>query len=128
MFLRHALALTLALALPLAGALAAPPAPAPEVAPAEAAPAAHVVEIKVQGGYRPDRVEVPAGVPVVIRFVRTEYAGCTREVVFPSLGLRHALPTDQPVEVALGVLEPGEIAFHCAMNMFRGTVVVRGGE
>ena len=56
------------------------------------------------GGYRPARVEVAAGECVRLRFVRRDYGGCTREVVFPTLGLRRELPTGRPVTVALPAL------------------------
>jgi soluble P-type ATPase len=82
------------------------------------------IEIVVQGGYRPDRIEVRAGAPVRLRFVRHEYSGCTREVVFPSLGIRRELPPHTPVVIDLGVLAPGEYPFECGMGMIRGVLVV----
>ncbi|MCA9569805.1 MAG: cupredoxin domain-containing protein [Myxococcales bacterium] len=100
-----------------------PAEPTPTSETSEAVPEPVVVEVRVQDGYHPDRVSVPAGRPVVLRFLRTEYAGCTREVVFPTRDLRVELPTDQPVDVELGMLEPGELPFHCGMHMNHGTVI-----
>jgi plastocyanin domain-containing protein len=96
--------------LPGGQAFAAPP-PAPQ-------------QIVVEGSYQPDRVVVKEGERVVLRFLRKDYGGCTLEVVFPTLGQRHKLPTNQPVEVDLGTPAAGEIPFHCGMNMIRGVVVV----
>jgi plastocyanin domain-containing protein len=102
----------------LAGVQAfADPAPAAVNQPA-------TVEIVVEGGYHPDRVVVKEGERVRLKFLRKDYSGCTLEVVFPTLGQRHQLPTHQPVEIDLGTPAAGEIPFHCGMNMNRGVVVV----
>jgi plastocyanin domain-containing protein len=84
------------------------------------------IEITVDGGYSPNRIEVRAGTHVRLHFTRHEYSGCTREVVFPTLGLREELPPHETVIIDLGVLPAGEHAFHCGMNMIHGVVVVLG--
>lgn len=109
------------------GLVALAPSVQAEQTPATA-PAPRVVEIKVAGGYHPDRVTVPAGEPVRLAFTRTEYSGCTLEVVFPTLGVRAKLPTNQRVEIDLGPLPAGEIPFHCGMNMVRGTLIVEAKQ
>ena len=83
------------------------------------------IEIVVQGGYRPDRVEVLHGQHVQLKFVRKESSGCTRELVFPALGMRKDLPEGKPVVIQLPKLDPGEYEFTCGMNMVRGKLVVR---
>ncbi len=99
---------------------------------AELVPAAHAeapvreIAITVQGGYKPDRVDVTAGERVRLVFTRTEYTGCTREVVFPELGIRKELPTNQPVAIELPALAAGTYSFHCGMKMIHGSVVVKG--
>lgn len=103
-------------AVPLAVDLLFPPAHA-ESAPRE-------IAVRVQDGYKPDRIEVSAGERVRLVFTRTEYTGCTRELVFPELGIRHELPTNQPVSIDLPVLAPGTYPFHCGMKMTHGTLVV----
>lgn len=99
---------------------------APTGAAAQEAPQAPVreVEVVVDGGYAPSRIELRAGERVRLRFVRRDYGGCTREVVFPTLNLRRELPTGQPVTVDLPALPVGETPFQCGMNMLRGSVVV----
>jgi plastocyanin domain-containing protein len=87
--------------------------------------AAEPVAIEVAGAYRPDRVTVKAGEPIRLVFTRTTWDGCTREVVFPTLGIRKELPTNQPTPVDLPALASGEYAFHCGMNMISGTLVVK---
>jgi plastocyanin domain-containing protein len=83
------------------------------------------IEIIVQGGYKPNRIEVFEGQHVQLRFLRKEAGGCTREVVFPSLGIRKELPEGQPVVIHLPELKAGEYEFKCGMNMIKGKIVVR---
>lgn len=95
-------------------------------AAAQAAPApVREIEIVVQGGYQPSRVVVTEGERVRLRFVRREYTGCTREVVFPSLNLRRELPPNQPVVIELPPLPAGEVPFQCGMHMIHGVLVVQ---
>jgi plastocyanin domain-containing protein len=100
---------------------------APSVARAQTASDAGVreIEVVVDQGYQPSRIEVAQGEPVRLRFIRRDYGGCTREVVFPTLNLRRELPPNQPVVIELPALPPGETPFQCGMNMVRGVVVVR---
>lgn len=93
---------------------------------AAAADTVREVPIVVNGGYTPSRIEVKAGERVRLVFTRTEYTGCTREVVFPELGIRRELPTNQPVGIDLPALAAGTYGFHCGMNMIHGSVVVSG--
>lgn len=114
------ISLTILLAL-LAPALA----PAlPSSAARAAAEATRTIDVVVDGGYTPSRITVRAGERVTLRFVRREYTPCTSEVVFPTLGIRRALPTDELVLVELPALDVGRYAFHCGMNMIHGTIVV----
>ena len=82
------------------------------------------IEIIVEGGYKPNRIEVREGEHVRLKFMRKEYNSCTREVVFAKLGIRKELPPNQPVVIDLPVLAAGEYEFKCGMNMIRGTLVV----
>jgi len=83
------------------------------------------IEVIVQGGYKPNRIEVIEGQHVQLKFVRKEAGGCTREVVFPALGIRKELPEEQPVVIHLPQLKAGEYEFKCGMNMIKGKIVVR---
>ena len=76
-------------------------------------------------GYEPPRLSLRAGAPARITFLRTTDATCGTEVVFPALGIKRALPLNEPVVVELDPLEAGEIAFICGMNMLRGTIVAQ---
>ena len=82
------------------------------------------VEIVVDGSYAPDRIEAQEGERLRLKFVRKDYSGCTREVVFPTLNIRRELPTNKVVLIELPALAPGPIEFRCGMNMVRGTIIV----
>jgi Cu+-exporting ATPase len=81
-------------------------------------------EILVQRGYHPGRLTIPAGEPVRLTFLRQEAGGCSREVMFPSLGNRQELPQGVPVTIELPALPAGELAFTCGMSMMRGAIEV----
>ncbi len=83
------------------------------------------IEVIVQGGYKPSRIEVVEGEHVQLRFVRRESGDCTREVVFPAWGIRKELPEGQPVVIHLPELKAGEYEFKCGMNMIKGKIIVR---
>lgn len=104
------------------GLLMAPLLATPAVA--EGPTATRVVEVVVQNGYHPARIELPSGQKVRLRFVRKEYGGCSKEVVFPAFGVRRELPPHEPVDIELTPPGVGEYEFHCGMNMIRGKVVV----
>jgi plastocyanin domain-containing protein len=97
-------------------------------ADARAEPSHHEVreiEIIVQAGYKPNRIELAEGEHVALRFIRKESSGCSREVVFPALGIRKELPDGTPVVIHLPALKVGEYEFRCGMDMIRGKIVVR---
>ena len=91
---------------------------------AQPAESVREIDIVVDGGYSPSRITLHEGERVRLRFVRHEASSCTREVVFPSLGLRRELPPHQPVLVELPPMRAGEYDFHCGMGMVHGTLVV----
>lgn len=122
-FTNTAVLLALALSLAGLGTARADAPPAPPAAPL--APATREVEIIVDGRYKPSRVEVVEGELVRLKFVRKDYSGCTKEVVFPKLGIKRELPTNKPVLIELPALAPGEYEFKCGMNMVKGLLVVK---
>jgi len=76
-------------------------------------------------GFEPSKVTLKAGAPVRITFLRTTDKTCATEVVFPSLSLKRDLPLHKPVAIEFTPEKPGEIAFACGMDMFRGTLIVQ---
>lgn len=83
------------------------------------------LEVTVEKGYRPARLTARAGSPVRVTFLRNETAGCSKEVVFPGLGIRRALPTGERVTIDLPPLAAGIVPFTCGMGMLKGGIDVR---
>lgn len=100
--------------LPAAEASDALPTPPPD----------RTLELRVEGGYHPDRLQAVAGERLRLVVTRLDWGGCTRHIVFPTLGLEVELPTGQPVSIDLPPLEAGELPFHCGMKMIRGAIHV----
>jgi plastocyanin domain-containing protein len=81
--------------------------------------------VDVRGSYSPDRIEVEAGRPVRLTFVRREANPCTEQVIFPDFGVVQDLPVGRPTPVEFTPAGPGEFEFHCGMNMVRGRLIAK---
>ena len=108
---------------PAARSQGALPASPSEARGREPAQTANVVVS--EQGYEPARVNLRAGTPARITFVRTTDKTCGTEVVFPSLKITRALPLNEPVVIEFTPAKGGDIAFACGMGMLQGTVVVQ---
>lgn len=62
--------------------------------------------------------------PARITLVRTTDKTCGTEVVFPSLGIKRALPLNEAVIIEITPEKGGTLEFACGMSMPRGSVVV----
>lgn len=94
--------------------------------PAGSLPApAQELEVTVEKGYRPARLTARAGSPMRVTFLRNETSGCSKEVVFPGLGIRRALPTGEKVSIDLPPQPAGVVPFTCGMGMMKGGIDVR---
>ncbi|MFI5251467.1 MAG: heavy metal translocating P-type ATPase [Bacteroidota bacterium] len=82
------------------------------------------ITIKVEGTYSPDIVRVKAGLPVRLRFNRNEGASCSERVVIPDFNISRSLAAFQTTDVQFLPDKTGEFPFSCAMNMYRGTIIV----
>ena len=109
------------------------PSPEAPATPASAMPASPTpvavtpVSVSITVGtlaFEPAGVRLHAGVPARLTFLRTTDQTCATEVLFPSLGIRRALPLNEPVVIAFTPAQAGEIAFSCGMKMLKGVVVV----
>ena len=84
------------------------------------------IEIIVDNGvYTPARIEVPAGQPVTLRFVRKDPSPCAEKALFDGLGISADLLLGKPKDVTVTLPRPGEYEFTCQMRMYRGTLVAR---
>lgn len=90
------------------------------------AQASDVIEIVVEGGvYEPARIEIPPGQPTTLRFTRRDASPCAEKVVFSGLGISAELPLNEPQNLDVVPLQPGEYEFTCQMGMYRGILVVK---
>jgi plastocyanin domain-containing protein len=91
------------------------------------APAAkpRVVNITVSGdGFSPAEVRVAKDEPTTLLFKRTTDSTCAKEVAFPDLGLKKALPLNESVPVEVPVTTARTLTFQCGMGMFKSAVVI----
>lgn len=80
------------------------------------------IDIVVDGGYTPDRIEVTAGEPVKLNFYRQDPSGCLEQVLLPDFNKALELALNQTTSVEIVPEKPGEYTFTCGMNMYRGVI------
>ena len=76
------------------------------------------------GTYQPSRIKLAAGQPATIRFMRKDASPCAGTVIFSDFDISEELPLNQFKSIVLPVMENGEYAFNCQMQMYRGTLLV----
>ncbi|WP_225046503.1 cupredoxin domain-containing protein [Lacticaseibacillus kribbianus] len=82
------------------------------------------IDVKVAGGYTPERVVLQAGVPAVLTFTRSDPSACLDRVVFPDFGINQALPQGEPEAITIDTSKPGTYTWACGMDMFHGQLVI----
>ena len=94
------------------------------VATAAAPGAAVDVTVRVEGGYSPSVIEVPAGSRVRMTLDRREDNPCSDELVIADFGIRRALPAFKTTVVEF-TATPGTHDFKCGMGMLHGSIVAK---
>jgi plastocyanin domain-containing protein len=85
-----------------------------------------VITVVVEDGvYSPARIQVAAGHPTVLRFLRKDPSPCAAKVIFSGLNVSVDLPIGQERELRIEPQPPGEYEFTCEMNMYRGSLLVK---
>lgn len=83
------------------------------------------IQIVVKDGvYFPSMIQVPAGKPIKLTFLRKDMSECAGVVNFPQLNMSYELPVNKQVEISLPPMEKGEVDFVCPMRMYKGRLVV----
>ena len=82
------------------------------------------VDVRVEGGYSPSVIEVPAGSRVRMTLDRREDNPCSDELVIPDFGIRRALPAFKTTVVEF-TATPGTHEFKCGMGMLHGSIIAK---
>lgn len=81
--------------------------------------------VVIDGGYTPAKLNVKAGKPVQLTFVRKNTDGCGDVVQFPALKLKRKLEKGQQTTITFTPKKSGQLRFTCGMEMYKGQLVVR---
>jgi plastocyanin domain-containing protein len=76
------------------------------------------------GAYTPAHLTLAANTPATLIFLRKDAAPCAELVMFPQLDINQTLPFNEAISIDLPELKPGQYAFHCQMQMYRGVLNV----
>jgi plastocyanin domain-containing protein len=76
-------------------------------------------------GFEPEVVTVAAGKPVTLVVTRQSTQTCATDLIMPAYGINKPLPLGQAVEITFTPTKPGELTYACAMDMFKGKVIVK---
>jgi plastocyanin domain-containing protein len=78
-----------------------------------------------EDGFVPASVTVQAGKPVTLVVTRKTTQTCATELIMPAQGINQPLPFGQAVEIKFTPDKPGELTYACAMDMYKGRVIVK---
>jgi plastocyanin domain-containing protein len=90
-----------------------------------AAGANRVAITVTEKGFEPAAVTVSAGQPVTLVVTRATAQTCATDLVMPAQGIHRPLPLGQAVEITFTPEKAGVLDYACAMDMFKGKVIVR---
>ena len=76
-------------------------------------------------GFTPAVVTVQAGRPVTLLVTRKTDRTCATELVLREHGIDEKLPLGQTVAIRFTPEQAGELHYACAMDMYKGTIVVK---
>lgn len=76
------------------------------------------------GVYQPAHIQVLAGQPTTLHFLRKDASPCAELVQFPALEISEQLPLNKTKTIQVPALDSGDYEFHCQMQMYRGQLHV----
>lgn len=93
---------------------------------ASASESVQVVDITAGAdGFQPNLVQATKGQDLTLRFKRNTDGTCAKDVDFPELGIKRALPLNEAVAIRIPTSEARTIKFQCGMGMYESKVVIR---
>lgn len=90
----------------------------------EAIEGGNIVNIQVNGGYKPSAIKIKKGKSTKLIFKRTDPDSCLEEIYIPDFKVKKFLPMNQNVEIDLTPEKSGTFQTHCGMGMFHGKIIV----
>lgn len=91
-----------------------------------AAATPRTIELSVtKNGFEPDSIAVRAGEPLHLVVTRKTGETCATAILIRDLGIKKALPLDQPVAIDFTPNKTGEIRYTCGMKRIGGVLVVQ---
>ena len=103
----------------------APAAASTDTAGHPAEPGGPVAITVTEDGFEPPVVTVAANQPVTLVVTRKTAKTCATELVLKEHNINQPLPLDTPVEITFTPTQAGELTYACAMDMYRGKIVVK---
>lgn len=86
---------------------------------------ANAIDIIVEGGYKPEVIEIEKGKETTINFLRKDPSSCLEEVNLPEFKIRKFLPLHEKTPIKITPEKAGTYEISCGMNMFHGKILVR---
>jgi plastocyanin domain-containing protein len=78
-----------------------------------------------EDGFEPNTVTVKAGEPVTLTVTRKTERTCATELVLKEHDINQPLPYNQPVTITFTPKQAGELTYACAMDHYKGHIVVQ---
>jgi plastocyanin len=87
------------------------------------------VKIEVtEKGFEPASAEIHAGEPVTLLVTRKTEKTCATELVMPEHQINQPLPLNQEVAITFTPTQEGQLTYACAMNHYKGTLMVHAAH
>ncbi|KKQ98260.1 MAG: Cupredoxin family domain protein [Candidatus Woesebacteria bacterium GW2011_GWB1_39_12] len=86
--------------------------------------AGDVLEILVDGGYKPALIRLKKGKKTTLKITRRDPNSCLEEIILPDFKIKKFLSLNKEVEISIIPQKTGEFGFHCGMNMYHGKIIV----
>ena len=84
-----------------------------------------IIEILVDGGYKPEQISIPYGKTTKLIFHRKDSSSCLEEVVIADFKVRKFLPLNEKIEIEINPTKKGKFDFSCGMGMYHGKIIVK---